>query len=288
MRIDRAPALFTACLLLGGCAGLDEEISRRQPDVSIESAHLGALSFEGAELVADVRIDNPNPVGATLAGFDYELAVAGQSLVAGERDQRLRLDAKEQAQLDVPLRVAFADVRNIVDDLLRNGDSRDQVDYDLALNLDIEVPVLGRRTVPAEISGSLPIPRVPSLSVTRLKLDSFGWRKAQATVEFAVDNPNPFGLDLERLNYDLAIDGVALLSGNEGVSASIPADSVGRVDVPIELDFDSLGRSAYRLVTGSGSFDYRLTGNVAGVGSDNRLGAFDIDFDHTGAAGIQR
>lgn len=273
-----------ALLLLGGCAAVEEELARRQPDVAVDSARLGAVSFDSAELLADVRIDNPNPVSVNLAGFDYDLQLAGRSMLAGERRRALRIGANEAASIEVPLKIDFADVRDIV----RDVGSRDEIDYTLAMGLDIDVPVLGMRTIPATTSGTLPVPSMPSVSLERLRVDELGWSGARATLELVVDNPNTFGLDLDRLNYDLAVNGDAWLSGDEGMTASVPAKGTGRVNIPVQLDFATIGRGAYRLLTGSGDFNYALDGNLEGVAGDARLGAFDFDFNRRGEAGIQR
>jgi|AntRauTorckE6833_2_1112554.scaffolds.fasta_scaffold36985_2 LEA14-like dessication related protein len=283
MRYSATLAL-SAVLLLSGCAALEEELARRQPDVIVDSARLGAISFDSAELLADVRIDNPNPVSVNLAGFDYDLQLAGRSLLAGERKRALRIGANEAASIEVPLQFDFADVRDIV----RDVGSRDEIDYTLALGLDIDVPMLGTRTIPATTSGTLPVPRLPSVSLKQLRLDELGWSGARATLELAVDNPNTFGLDLDRLEYDLAVNGEAWLSGEEGMTANVPAKGTGRVDIPVQLDFATIGRGAYRLLTGSSDFFYSLNGNLEGVAGDDRLGAFDLDFNRRGAAGIQR
>jgi len=273
-----------ALMLLGGCAALDEEVARRQPTASIESARLAGVSFDAAEIVADVRIDNPNPVAVTLAGFDYDVQLVGRSLVAGERDEELRIGANDQARIDIPLQFNFADVRDIMRDI--GGD--DEIGYSLALGLDIEVPVLGTRTIPVETSGTLPVLRLPNVSLERLRIDELAWNGASATLELAVVNPNAFGLDLDRLGYDLAVDGTTWVSGSETVAARVPAKGAGRVDIPIQLNFATIGRGAYRLLTGSGEFDYNLDGSIAGVAGDHRLGSFDLDFSRGGEAGIQR
>jgi LEA14-like dessication related protein len=273
-----------AFLLLSGCAALEEELARRQPDVSIASARLGAASFDGAELLADVRIDNPNPVAIRLEGFDYDLRTDGRSLLSGEHEQAVRIGANHQARIDVPLQIDFEDLRDIARDL----GSRDEIEYTLALGLAIDVPVLGTRRIPARTTGTLPVPRIPDISLERVSVSELAWTGARATLELAVDNPNAFDLALDRLDYDLAVNGDAWVTGGEGVTANVPARGTGLLRIPVQLDFATIGRSAYQLLTGSGAFEYSLDGRLQGTAGDDRLGAFDLGFSRSGEADIER
>lgn len=284
MMASARPALLALLLAVGGCAALDDEIARREPAVSVESARLGAVTFDSAEIVANVAIDNPNPVAIEVAGYAYDLSLEDRRLLEGERDADQRIAANDRSTVEVPLEFAFADVRDIARDL----GSRDEVDYALALDLGIDVPVLGRRDMPVETSGSLPVPRLPTISLERLRVDELGWQRGQATLELAVVNPNGFGLDLDGLDYSLAIDGERWISGDAAVDSSVPARGAGRIDIPVELDFATIGRGAYRLLSGSGDLDYSLEGRLDGVAGDDRLGRFDLEFSRAGEAGVQR
>ena len=78
-------AVVLAFVLLSGCESLrDAAEGMRKPQLRIASTELQALSFSGVTLVFNVEIRNPNPIGISLAGFDYQLQIEEDPFVSGE------------------------------------------------------------------------------------------------------------------------------------------------------------------------------------------------------------
>jgi LEA14-like dessication related protein len=270
--------------VLAGCAALEEELERRKPTAEVTSARLAALGFDAADLVVDVRIDNPNPVGVELAGFDYALELAGERLLSGDRRSRLDIPADGSGTLSVPLNVVFEDAYRAIGSLA----GRDAVDYAVRLGLRVDLPGLGTRTLPVEAQGRFPIPRRPEIEVTDLRLTALDWGGARLALELRVRNPNAFGVDLGELRYGLRINGREWAAGTESTGASLPANGSGRISLPFRVDFGAIGRDAYRLLTEGGPVDYALEGAVAGRAGNELLGDFDLDFERSGALPVRR
>ncbi|RME02721.1 MAG: hypothetical protein D6812_05935, partial [Deltaproteobacteria bacterium] len=58
------------CSQLQGLLGSVAEKSYEKPDVTVAAARIAGLSFDQADLLFDLAIKNPNPVGVSMAGFD--------------------------------------------------------------------------------------------------------------------------------------------------------------------------------------------------------------------------
>lgn len=273
-----AAAALAGLSLLAGCAALEEELARRQPTAAVESLRLAGLGFDAAEVVVDVRIDNPNAIAIELAGFDYELRLAGRPLLSGDRRQHVTVPADGSGRLEVPLRLAYDEVYALARDL----EGRDAVDYAVDLALRVDVPALGRREIGLSASGRLPLPRSPRVELRSLRLDALDAEGARLVLALGVDNPNGFDLTLAELRYTLRVDNRRWASGTMTRSAAVPAHGTGRLSLPLELDFAAIGGEAWQVLTGSGALDYTLEGRLKGMAGHALLGEFDVPFSRSG------
>ena len=104
-------AAAAAALLASGCESLRGVVDvMHKPEVRVASAELEALSFSSLTLRFDVEIENPNPIGISLAGFDYELQIEGNSFVGGEVDERIAVEARKRSIVPLPVELAFEDI----------------------------------------------------------------------------------------------------------------------------------------------------------------------------------
>ena len=280
-----APVLLPiVAVLVAGCAALEDELARRWPTASVESARVAGLDFEAARLALDVRIDNPNPLAVELDGLDYTLRLDGRRVLSGDRGERLEVPADGSGRVAIPLRIPYREVRAVLGGLAE----RDSVRYAVDLGLQVDVPVLGKRRLPLEASGSLPVPSVPEVRVLGLRVEGLDWSGARAVLDLAVRNPNGFGLALDRLRYGLRVDGDQWASGAEPDTTRIPAGGEGRIALPLVLDFEAIGRSAYRALAGDDPLDYTLEGTLSGVAGNELMGGFDWSFDRSGRLPVAR
>lgn len=274
----RSLASALATLALAGCAALESELERRRPSAEIADVRLAGLDFDGARLEADVRIDNPNPVAIGLDGLDYALAVEGQRVLSGKREQGLSVPGEGRRTLAVPIDLAFAELARLPGDLA----ARDSVAYAVELGLALDSPVLGRERLPLRAEGRLPVARAPAIRLADLRVEEFGWRGARLVLDLGVDNPNAFGVELDALRYELHVDGERWASTGAESGTAVPANGRATVSLPFRLDFGAVGREAYRLLTGGGPLDYALEGTARGRAGERALGRFEHAFSRTG------
>ena len=76
--------LIVAVMVVGltGCETVEKLAGGiRKPRVKVVGAEVTGLSFEAISLQFDVEVDNPNPIGIEMAGFDYELLMDGSTFI---------------------------------------------------------------------------------------------------------------------------------------------------------------------------------------------------------------
>lgn len=278
---SRARSLIACAVLTGllaGCAGLRDALDPQPPSASVTGARLATLGFDHAELVLDVRIDNPNAVAIDLAGFDYRLRADGKTLLEGRQKRRLEIAARDRTDLEVPLRIGFGDVAGILGGL----SERDAIGYDIRLGIDAEIPVLGTRRVEVETDGTLPVPHRPRLSLQAMRLERLDLDGAVIGVTLDIFNPNGFSLALDRLDYRLEVDGRRWARGGSSAPLRIGPNERGTLNLSLRIDFDDLGSGAYSLLATGNPLDYRLQASLAATAGDDRLGSFELPWSTSG------
>ncbi len=261
-----------------GCAGLQQALDAQQPTVSLESTRIEAIDFDHADVVFDLRIDNPNPFILDLAGFDYAIALEGRDFLSGRFERRISLPANGSDTIAVPLTIPFARVDEIVGDL-RN---RDDIAYEIDVATSVEIATLGERRVRTTETGTLTVPQRPSIALERARIRHMGLSRAELVLGLAVDNPNDFGVTLEHLDYSLAVNGQDWAAGTYRESIRIGADERTVVELPLGVRFADIGASAYKLLRGNGSVDYRLEANLAGSTGLEGFATFELPVERSG------
>jgi LEA14-like dessication related protein len=156
-RASIAPLHFLLLLLLfsilAGCTAIARRVLA-EPTVRLESASVTGVSREGADLVLDFRVMNPNRVTLPLGGIDYRVSVDGQPLLAGNRRDRLELAGRAETAVALPVTLRYRDLGNVLGDLLTGGTPVYRVDAEFL----VLVPGTGGVRIPVVHQGKLPLP----------------------------------------------------------------------------------------------------------------------------------
>jgi len=260
-------AALAALVLLGGCASLRRlGLAVERPTARVESVSLTQLDFDGARLVTRVVVENPNAVGITLDGFDYQLDVEGQRFLSGERDRALAVDAFDEARVELPLDVKFDDLFATYED----ARDRDELAYRIRLTLSFTLPMVGTVSLPLEQTGTVPVVRPPSLQVERLSLESMNITSATLALRLRAENPNGFALTLESLDYSLAVRERVWVSGANDRPQTIPAHASRQLVAEFSLSFASFGRTVRDLLLGADALSYQLSASAV-ISTDHPL-----------------
>lgn len=252
-------ATVAAVLLLSSCASLRElGLVVERPTARVESVSVTRLDFEGAGLVTRVIVENPNAVGITLAGFDYELEVEGEPFLSGERDRTLAIDAFDEAVVELPLDLAFEDLFAAYE----NARDQEELAYRVRLNLSFDLPMIGAVTLPLQQEGTVPVVRPPRLRVASLTVESMSITAASLELRIQVENPNGFAMTLESLDYTFAVRDRVWASGASDRPQTVPANNTGELTTQFSLSFASFGRTVRDLLLGADELTYQLSASA--------------------------
>jgi LEA14-like dessication related protein len=277
--------MVVSVLLLAGCGSLRDVVETiRKPEVRIDAIELEALSFSGLTLRFDMEISNPNPIGISLSGFDYELQIEGTPFVTGEVDEKVTVAARDRFIVPLPVELGFEELVRTIRDL----EDREEAAYQLTSGFSFDLPVLGRMRIPVSTEGSVPILRFPGLQVRSLRLNKISLAGASLDLELEMRNRNNFKIFLESLEYRFQVDGRDWASGMRQERVRLGENDTAVMLIPIELDFAAVGRSVYQMILSGETLQYTLEADVD-VGTSLRvLKKASLPFEVAGQLRVRR
>ncbi|MDF1763440.1 MAG: LEA type 2 family protein [Oleibacter sp.] len=252
---------FTALslvLILSACASLQQMVDVKKPTANVSGVSLGELSQQAATLLIDLNVDNPNGFALDAAGLDLGLSIDGNNLAnINKQDSGMKIPANGSGKLQLPLTLNFKDVLAAIGGL----GSQNAVDYALAGSLTVNLPVMGKVSLPLNFADVLPIPQLPKVSFSNVSMDSIGYDGAKMTIDLDVSNPNIFGVNLNDLVYNLQANGKSLSSGKVN-AVKLEKGQTQRVSIPLDVSLTNMGLSLFRVLSGGESVNMGLTGGA--------------------------
>ncbi len=280
----RIAAAILVAAALTACASFDLSSAIRKPTVEVAAFVIERLSFETADLRLDLKITNPNPVGIELAGFDYSLVIEGSELVKGTVDKKVGLRAGGSSVIPVPMSFRytelFAAVRALAD--------KDETPYQITVGLAFDLPVLGKLKVTAAHNGTLPVVHVPRVRLASVRLEGLTLQGANIVLGVELANPNGFGLSLASLDYRFSVSGQRWATGTSRRAAQIAAKQSGRIDIPVNLEFASIGRTVRDTLLGRAPLAYSLSATLAVGTTLPLLKSATVPVEVSGQIGLTR
>jgi len=189
-------AALCACSLVRGVTDFHE------PTVSFKDASLSDVSLAGATVNLTLTVHNPNQQGLSLAETDYKLSVAGRQLFAGKPASGIRIAGGGSSDVVLPAQIRFADIGDSVAAVLQ----QEQLPYRAEGHLGVSTP-LGVVPVAFAKDGTLPLPRVPTVTLQAPRIAQLSLTQATLDLPLKLDNPNAFPLPLGTVVADLRIAG---------------------------------------------------------------------------------
>lgn len=276
--------ILLVLVLLGGCSALKDAQIWKDPEVRVASSRLVGLTLDKALLELDLSVKNPNAYGIQLGALYYGLQLQGARVVSGQQTQGQKLAANASQNLVLPLELEFAELAKLV-----SGLSQLKVlDYAVEGGMTVEVPLLGPKRLPFSFAGDLPIPRPPSLSLEGVRQQRLGFNGADLVVSLRLDNPNAFDLQIEALDYALALNDQPVTQGKLPSKVALAAGSQSRLDVPVSVSFSRSALALYEILQRGGQMNYRLELDSQIGSSLPLLKSFPFETQQTGQIRLTR
>jgi len=252
----RLALLLLPALFLGGCASMQRLAASAfaPPRLQLDQVRIAEVDLVGTTVVLDFTIDNPNDLALRVTSATWRLQVEGAQVSEGTLPGGLTLPARGQAPLAMTVRLRWADVTRLAEQVRHQT----QVAYRIDGAVSVETPV-GLVSPKFKHQGQVPVPRLPSLRLAGVSADMRSLTDLELGLTLEVENPNAFPIPGATLRFDLLVNDVPVATGHEATLSQLGAGGEARLQVPIEVSLLGAGRAA---ATIHGGAEVRLRGTV--------------------------
>ncbi|MCO5582279.1 hypothetical protein L7F22_036171 [Adiantum nelumboides] len=253
---------------------MKDTIGFGKPTAEVSGFHLPSISLEKADIVVDVLVSNPNPIPIPLVDIVYLIESDGRKLVSGTIPDAGTIHAHGSETIKIPISLIYKDIKDTYDDIQPG----DVIPYRVRVELLVDVPVIGRLTLPIEKTGEIPIPYKPDVDVDRIEFEHFSLEETVASLHFKVENKNKFNLGINTLEYTFALADTTIANATLSQSANIAQCGEGFLEVPITFRPKDLGSAVWDIVRGRGA-GYSMAGKLE---VDTPFGPMHLPFSKEG------
>ena len=244
--------------LLSGCAALQGLLSNafQKPRFTFKTARLQQASLSDATVDLVYELENPNPLGLSLASISYAFFVEGKQVVAGSPAKGLNIAAKGTSELVFPANVKFADIAPVVQVFL----TKDTAQYKAQGSIGVQTPI-GVISFPLEHEGTFEVPKVPQVQFNPPRVANISLQGATVNFPLTVKNRNSFALPVGGITGSLKLAGASVGTLSTGDLGMIQPGATRELTLPLTINFLSAASAASAL-RGGGSAQVKLEGQL--------------------------
>jgi LEA14-like dessication related protein len=256
-------AALVVLTALSGCAALRKlfESAFRRPELKFKTLAVREVTLSGANLDTVWILENPNPMGLSLAEIDYGFFVEGKQIVAGKPRNGLHIAASKSTELTFPADVKFQDLAPALGVFLQ----KDVATYRAEGTLGVQTPI-GVLRLPIRKEGTFEVPKVPALAFEPPRLTNVGVSGAQIEIPLTLTNRNSFPLPVGGISGNLSIGGARVGTVSTGNLGLLQGRATQTVKLPIQVNYASALQAANAIRQGRGQL--ALNGELqSGFGS---------------------
>ncbi|MDI6793579.1 MAG: LEA type 2 family protein [bacterium] len=265
--------------LLSGCATLQEVI--KTPEASLTTTKITGIDLESVSMAFDVKITNPNPIGISLSGFDYLLTAKDKKIVEGSKQDRLEIKKAGEGNFSIPVLIRYADIYKVIQGLK----DANKVPFKFEGNLYIENPLARGNPfkIPFSKSGELPVFKIPSLSLSHLKVEKLSLMGADILLGLKIKNPNSFDFSFDDFAYHLNLGSFDIVEGSLAGKKTVKEGKEGLWELPVHIDLLGLGLAGQSVLTGEKvDYEFKIKTRIA-----TPWAGIDLPFDLKGEIDVR-
>ena len=251
-------SILVAFVFWTGCKSIQNVAKSKIPVAKASDLRITGADFSSLDLEVDLEIENPNSFAVTLSGLAYDLVINQRSILQGDQEKALRIDAAQRSTLSIPMSLSLQNLLSEFPEILR----QDTFDYQLDTRTQFSLPLFGDIGVPLTKTGSLPVIRPPKIKDVSLTKRAINLTGADLDLEVALENPNNFDLALKELTYTFGSKQQNWASGTTKEALALTPNKEGSIHIPLQLSFLSLGKTVFQLLTGDEEFQAAFYGNM--------------------------
>jgi LEA14-like dessication related protein len=191
------------------------------------------VSLYDASIDFLIHVDNPNPISLPVQGLNYTVDINDKKMLSGSAHPGTQIPAKSGIDINLPVVIRYEEFLDGLQQLMHH----DSFAYAIKGEID-----LGFFKVPYNASGSIPLPKLPQIQLKAINVERFTFDGIQTAMQFTISNTNDFALAANGLSYQLLLNNIATLSGENTDAINVPAKSDSTFEISSKFSFLELGK----------------------------------------------
>lgn len=216
-------------LLLTGCGG---DLSGFLPTVKFSHFNVSDLDFEHIDTDFVFTVDNPNPVGAPLDRFQYDLSLMEVSIISGDDPNGLELVADGESEVALPVSLDFSNIY----DAITATRGEDDVGFGLAGAFGFDTDI-GPIDITYDEAGDFPALRTPKFQIGKLKMKNLGSSSVDFGLDVDVDNDHGSTLGFTDMGLTIKFAGVQVGNGSIAQVGDVEGATTKTLELPFSIDY---------------------------------------------------
>jgi LEA14-like dessication related protein len=180
-----------------------------------------------------------------------------RKLVSGTIPDAGTIPAHGSETVKIPVSLIYDDIKGTYKEIKPGS----IIPYKVKVVLHIDIPVIGRISIPLEKTGEIPVPYKPDVDVGKIKFEQFSFEESTAILHLNLDNKNDFDLGLNGMDYELWLSNVSIASAELKESANIKKQEITTLNLPITFRPKDFGSAMWDMIRGRGT-GYTIKGHI--------------------------
>jgi hypothetical protein len=236
----RISVSLVVIVLLTSCANLSFNDVYRSPTFKYQDTQIAALDWASLDGVSTIEITNSNRYALPVSQVAVEIWLEGSPWLTLDSTAIDTLPASSSVSVDFNWGFIYSDI------LLqaKGAYDRGEADFSLHVRPTLNVPVLGPQTLAWQADFALPIPKLPTVSLSSWSLENISFTSVTLNLGLNLLNPNKFSLDGNDLGLTVSNDGRDLTQ--IGVpDLTVPADSTSEIGTQVTMSLKDAGLTVF-------------------------------------------
>jgi LEA14-like dessication related protein len=257
----------------------------QEPVLSLDSVSVTAIDFNGVDLLCKINVDNPNAFDIPFPEIDWECLINANSFVAGTiKSGGGGIKSRASTAVEVPISMTYAGMFNSIASIA----NRNKADYAVEIGVTFTIPVLGGKTWNFEHTGSLPLPRIPSVSFKGISVKNLSLSRLEFEAAIEIENSNIFDLSVNELVCNLSVNNTRWFSGSVPDAPVIKAEGKTVIPIVVSIDALSLVKDLTLIITTGRDVAVSLNGNLGIAGNFPGFKPLELPFNYSGNTKLRR
>ena len=278
-------SVFLFLICQNSMAGIKNPIQSvfNKPDVTTEGFEITSLTFDSAEGLFVIKVNNTNSISVDYPQVIWSLKLGDNIYQSGTVPAGDKIAPNAVEEIQIPVSVQFKPLYEKYPSFTRI----DVAPYTISADVNFKLPIFGKSSNSLVATGELPLLKTPVVNLDSILLTSMEPEQVDFTVTASMQNKNGFNINIERVDYSLIINNTQWAVGNTRRQILVRPAQKADIPLKIALRTSSMVSEAYGMVLSEQDVRFDFKGTLYCKSDSPYLKSFELPFQLIGTKRIK-